>query len=166
MGQKVSDPATRGCDGLDVEQPTPWQRRPSSSEYDMSHVALCEGWHHSWQCLKNCRVASSRTGIATGLGSLSFAARAANAFVIWDQVCVAIGSTGIWLLVREDRCCTVVQPELSTLGGATGGTTLGGGAVDVAVVGVMICLAVGVAAGCVLVECSSARRASMAASWS
>ena len=111
-------------------------------------------------------MALSRMGIATGSASLLLVARAANAFVIWDLVRVATGNMGRGAVVWDDRFSTVVQPASSTLGDATGGTTLGGCAVGVAVGGVLIFFAAVMVSGCVLVECSSVRRVSMAASWS
>ena len=67
---------------------------------------------------------------------------------------------------RAERRGTVVHPSSSTLGGTAGGATLGGGAVGVAVGGVVLDFVVDEVSACALVECSSARRASMAASWS
>ncbi len=111
-------------------------------------------------------MASSSTGIATGSASSSVDVRAANAFIMRDRVPMATGRVGHVAVVRDDRRCTVVQPVVFTLGDAVGATTLGGGAGGVAVGGVVSSLAVGVVVACVLVEWSSARRASMATSWS
>lgn len=107
MGWKVSVPWTRCFVGSLGSVPTPWQRRPSSLEYDVSHVALYSGCRRSWRCSRRFPVAVSRTGHAVALLAGSSSAKAAKGFVVWvnrARVRVAIGAS---LLVGGCLRCRV-----------------------------------------------------------
>ena len=138
MTLNVSVPATRWFLGPLSPVPITWQRRPSSLQYDVSHICLYLGCRRSWWYSMVLPVSGSKTGMArwssdvsvihhiasNSFGDFRWAACAGvtvRACLSCDRVRLAMGCSYVWYLER-------VRRPTGSWSGSFLGFTLGAGA--------------------------------------
>ena len=138
MTLNVSVPETRFFLGPLSPVPMPWQRRPSSLQYDVSHISFYLGFRRSWRYSMVLTVSGSKTSMARWssdvygvhhsasnyFGVFCCAACAGvtvRACLSFDGVCLDIGCSDVWYWER-------VRRPTGYWSGSLLGFTLGSGA--------------------------------------